>query len=107
MFGLSSTAAGWLGAGLVVTVLGALVRFAGWTFLLAGYDASSAVPEPYVESVAGNSLLRVGLACVAVGALDAIVGTPSFLPAVVTAAILLVVGRMVYRLNTWSPPEAA
>ncbi|WP_240728566.1 class I SAM-dependent methyltransferase [Halobellus limi] len=52
----------WLVAGGHLTVLGALIRFRGWTFLLAGYDETSRVPDDVAQQVAGNTVLRVGIA---------------------------------------------
>ncbi len=107
MFGLPSEALQWLAVGLLLTVLGALIRFRGWTFLVAGYDETSPVPEDVVASVAGNTVLRIGLAAVALGALIALTDVPSYLPLVFAAVIVVAVARLIYRLRTYTPADAA
>ena len=98
----------WLASGLLVGVLGALIKFAGWTWLLAGYsESTSPVPDEVVRDVAGSTVLRVGIAVFAVGAIRSLTDPPSYLSLAVCAAIVLAVGRMLYRLNTWSPSESA
>jgi len=100
---LASKAVEWLVAGGVLTVLGALIRFRGWTFLLAGYDETSRVPDDVVRQVAGNTVLRVGIAVVAFGLVTAVTDPPRVLGVVLASAILVAVLRLVYRLNTWPP----
>mgnify|MGYP006302476195 CR=1 FL=1 len=108
MASIGSLALEWLASGLLVGVLGALIKFAGWTWLLAGYsESTSPVPDDVVRDVAGNTVLRVGIAVFAVGAIRSLVDPPSYLGLVVGVAIALAVGRMLYRLNTWSPAETA
>lgn len=107
MFGLESTAAEWLGVGAVLVVAGALIKFRGWTFLLAGYDETSPVPDDVVADVAGNTVLRIGLAGLALGVVIAVADTPSYLPLVFSAVILLAVARLLYRLHTYTPGDAA
>jgi len=98
----------WLASGLLVGVLGALIKFAGWTWLLAGYsESTSPVPDDVVRDVAGNTVLRVGIAVFAFGVISSLADPPSYLGPVVGAVIVLAVGRLVYRLNTWSPSETA
>lgn len=98
----------WLASGLVVATLGALIRFAGWTWLLAGYsESTSPVPDDVVREVAGNTILRVGIAVFAFGVLASLIEPPTYLATIVGAAIVLAVLRLLYQLNTWSPPQAA
>jgi hypothetical protein len=52
---LASKTVEWLVAGGLLTVLGGLIRFRGWTFLLAGYDETSRIPDDVVQQVAGNT----------------------------------------------------
>lgn len=80
MYGLSSTALQWVGVGALLTVVGALIKFRQWTFLLAGNDKTSPVPDGVVAEIAGNTVLRIGLAGIALGVLIAAVDTPSYLP---------------------------
>lgn len=98
----------WLAAGAVVTTLGALIRFAGWTWLLAGYsESTSPVPDDVVRDVAGNTVLRIGVALLVLGLSAVVWEPPGSLDLIVGAAILLAVGRMLYRLNTWSSEQTA
>ena len=92
----------WLAAGAFVTLLGALVKFAGWTWLVAGYsESTSPVPDDVVREMAGNAVLRVGIAVVVSGSLSAVTDPPRYLGPVVAIAIALEVGRLLYRLNTY------
>ncbi|WP_135534083.1 hypothetical protein [Halostella pelagica] len=105
---LGSLAIEWLASGVFVTVLGALMKFAGWTWLLAGYsESTSPVPDDVVQDMAGNTILRVGIAVFVFGVLASVMEPPSYLGIVVGAVVLLAVVRLLYRLNTWSPPQAA
>jgi len=97
----------WLASGALVTILGALIKFAGWTWLLAGYsESSSSVPDDVVQDMAGNTLLRVGIAIFVFGMLASVMNPPSYLDLVVGAVIVLAVLRLIYRLNT-QPPQTA
>jgi len=108
MLGVGPRALEWLAAGALVTGLGALIRFAGWTWLLAGYsESSSPVPDTVVRDIAGNTLLRVGIALFAFGVLAGLRTLPSYLDLVLGAAIGLAVARLLYRLNTWSPDRTS
>lgn len=70
--------------------------------MLAGYsESTSPIPEDVVQDMAGNTILRI--AVFGVGILASVTDPPSYLSLVVTAAILLAVLRLLYRLNTWSP----
>jgi len=99
----SAPAVEWLAVGGLLTVVGALIRFRGWTFLLAGHDGTSPVPDDVVRDVAGNTVLRVGIAVFTFGVLATWTNPPPYLGALVGAVIVLDVLRLLYRLNTWSP----
>jgi len=103
MIELSSKALEWLAIGCLLTVAGALIKFRGWTFLLAGHDETAPIPESVVQTLAGNTVLRIGIAVSVVGVLESVTTPPSYLGTLVEAAILLEVLRLLYRLNTWSP----
>ena len=106
MFGLAPRTLEWLGAGTLLTLIGVFIKFAGWTWLLAGYDKpTSEVPDDVVRDVAGNTVLRIGIALLLIGILGSVTTLPAYLDLVVGAAILLAVARLLYRLNTWSPSE--
>lgn len=97
----------WLASGASIMLLGSPIKFAGWTWLLAGYsESTSPVPDDVVQDVAGNTILRVGIAVFVFGVLASVTDPPSYLGLMVGAAIVLVVLRLLYRLNTWSPQAA-
>jgi len=107
MSSLDLLAIEWLASGVFVTILGVLVKSAGWTWLLAGYsESTSTVPDDIVQDMAGNTLLRVGITVFVFGVLASVTTLPSYLELVVGAVILLAILRLVYRLNTWSPRTA-
>ncbi|WP_408958896.1 hypothetical protein [Natrinema sp. 74] len=107
MTSLDSIAIEWLASGTLITILGALIKFGGWTWLLTGYnELTSPVPDDVVQNTAGNTVLRVGIAVFVFGMLASMTDPPSSLGHVVEAAIVLAVLRLLYRLNTWSPQAA-
>jgi len=108
MVPLDAVALEWLASGLVVTALGALIKFAGWTWLLAGYsESTSPVPDDVVRDIAGNTILRVGIAVLLIGVVASIIELPPHLDTVIGAVIIVAVLRLLYRLNTWSLSETA
>ena len=108
MLGFGPRALEWLAGGALLTLLGILIKSIGWTWLLAGYDKStSPIPDEIVQDIAGNTLLRVGIALLAIGALTAVTTLPPYLHLVVAVVIVLAVARLIYRLNTWSPSQTA
>jgi len=103
MFGLPPSSVEWLAVGAVLSALGALITFGGWTFLIAGYDESTPVPEDVAATMVGNTVLRLGVALLAVGAVGAVSGVPSFAGPLLAVVIVVAVGRLLYRLNTYDP----
>lgn len=98
----------WLATGALVVVLGGLIRFAGWTWLVAGYSESAAGPsDEVVQDEAGSTILRDGIAIVAVGGLESVGSPPSSLGLVVGVAIVADIARLIYRLNTQHSNETA
>ncbi|WP_121822618.1 hypothetical protein [Halostella salina] len=98
-----SIAVEWLVAGAFVTALGALIRFRNWTFLVAGYDDSTDVPENVVANMVGNMVLRVGIGVSVFGVVASYVDLPTYLALVVEVVIVAEVVRTIYRLNTYAP----
>lgn len=92
----------WLAVGGFLTIAGALIKFRGWTFLLAGYDESASIPDDIVQVVAGNTFLRIGTVVFLFGILNAAMGIPTYLGFVIGGVILLAVLRLIHRLNTYS-----
>lgn len=98
----------WLASGAFVMLLGGLIKFAGWTWLLGGYDESSAeVSDGTVRDMAGNTILRVGVAVFVVGVLATVTDPPSYLTVVVGGVVLVDVARMIFRLNTLPTTQTA
>ncbi|OYR76337.1 hypothetical protein DJ84_22375 [Halorubrum ezzemoulense] len=104
MIALSSGALEWLAVGGLLTIAGVLIKFRGWTFLLAGYDETGEIPDSAVRDIAGNTVLRVCLAVFVFGVLTSVTNPPSYLDVLIGAGIGLAVLGMIFRLNTWSPP---
>jgi hypothetical protein len=72
---------------------------------LAGYsESTSSVPDDVVRDVAGNTVLRIGVVVLVFGVLATVTDPPVYLGLVVGLAVVLAVARLLYRLNTWSPP---
>jgi hypothetical protein len=107
MIDTGSIAVEWLAAGIAVTIAGSLIKFAGWTFLVAGYDESSPVPDDVIADMAGNTVFRIGLAVTVFAVIASVTDMPSYLPLVIEGAILLAVLRLLYRLHTYSPNDTA
>lgn len=103
MIELSGDALEWLAIGTLLTLVGALIRFRGWTFLLAGYDESSSDQDDVVQDIAGNTILRIGIVVFVVGVLQCVISLPPYLPVVVSGLIVLDVVRLIYRINTGLP----
>ncbi|WP_248896257.1 hypothetical protein [Haloplanus halobius] len=59
MFGLPSAALSWLGAGVLLLILGSLIRFREWTVPIAGYDETSPVPAAVAADAVGSTVLRM------------------------------------------------
>jgi hypothetical protein len=106
MIELSADALEWLAVGTLLTIAGALIKFRGWSFLLAGYDETATVPDDVVQNIAGNTILRIGLAVFAFGILVSVTSPPSYFGLLFGAAIVLAVLWMIYRVNTWSSRAA-
>jgi hypothetical protein len=102
MIEFSADALEWLAVGTLLAIAGALIKFRGWTFLLAGYDETAEVPDDVVRDIAGNTIHRIGLAVFAFGVLISVTNPPSYLGLLFGATIVLAVLWMIYRVNTWS-----
>ena len=105
---LDALALEWVASGLLVTVLGALIKFAGWTWVLAGYsESTSPIPDDVVRDMAGNTILRVGIAVFVFGVIASVTEPPYYLELTFGMVIVLAVLRLLYRLNTWSPSQTS
>jgi len=100
---LASGALEWLATGCLLIIAGGLIKFRGWTFLIAGYDETESIPEPVAQDMVGNTILRVGIAVLAFGLLEFVTNTPSYLSTLIGVAIVLDVLRLKYRANTYTP----
>jgi len=103
---LQSIAIEWLAAGGIVTAAGILVKYFQWTFLLAGYDGQSAVPDDVIAEIAGNTIFRVGLALIVFGGLASVTKPPTYLSTIFEVVIAVAVIRMIYKLNTYTPTKS-
>lgn len=106
MFEFGSMAVEWFGVGAFLAALGALIKFRRWTFLVAGYDRSSSVPEDVVADIVGSTVLRIGLAAVALGVVFTLADAPSYVATLFGVIVAFAVARLLYRLRTYSPSDA-
>lgn len=91
--------------GVVVVIVGYLIRFREWTFLIAGYDRTSVVPPEVAADVVGSTVLRIGVVTIAFGVAIAAGGGSRLLEVVFAAVVVVAVARIVYRLHTYTPDE--
>jgi hypothetical protein len=96
-----------LAIGGALVVVGYLIAFRGWTFLIAGFDRTSAADPDAVGDVVGKGVIRIGIAVAVVGGATATGYVPDEANLILTAAILLVVARMLYRVNVVLPRQRA
>jgi hypothetical protein len=61
-----------LGSGLLVAAVGALIRYAGWVELVAGYDPERVTDEEGLAEFVGRNVLAVGVLTVLLGAVEAV-----------------------------------
>ncbi|QLH76213.1 DUF3784 domain-containing protein [Halosimplex rubrum] len=92
--------------GGALAAVGYLIAVRGWTFLVAGFDRTSAADPEAVGDIVGNAVIRVGVALAVVGALAAAGRAPDLLYTALAAVILLVVARTLYRVNVVVPRQS-
>ena len=85
--------------GLGVLVLGSLIKFRGWTFLLAGYDPNAVTDEAALADLAGGTVIRIGLAVVVFGIVTAVGVTSPLLDTIFALVVLVAAVRLVYRVR--------
>jgi hypothetical protein len=107
MFDSTSVAVEWFAVGALLVALGALIKFRQWTFLIAGYDRTSSVPEEVAADLVGNTVLRIGVAAGVIGAFVTFTSAPSYLGTIFEVVVLVAVARLLYRLHTYTPNGAA
>ncbi|WP_276255518.1 hypothetical protein [Halomontanus rarus] len=90
-------------AGVGIVVLGYLIKYREWTFLIAGYDASSKVPQSVAANIVGNLAIRVGVATSVFGVVAAVASIPEAIVFAFVAIIALGATREIYRLQTYQP----
>jgi hypothetical protein len=88
--------------GFGILILGSLVKYQGWTFLLAGHNPSNVTDEEAIADLAGGTLLGISLVIIVFGGLVATGFTPPILETVVTVVILIAVAQYVYRARTYA-----
>lgn len=89
--------------GIVTLLLGYLIKYQEWTFLIAGYDDSSRVPKHVAADIVENFAIRVGIAVASFGAIVAVASVPEAIILACVAIIVLGTPRVIYRLHTLSP----
>lgn len=100
MIELSSAAIEWISGGVLIALAGWLIKYRGWTFLVAGYDTTSSVSEEVIGDIVGTTVLRVGIATAALGVLMTGTPLPATLRTLFGVLVLLAVFRMLYRIRT-------
>lgn len=88
--------------GIGVLVLGYLIKFRGWTFLLAGYDPSAVTEEEALADLAGGTILRIGLAVIVFGGISAAGLTTPIIEGVFAIVIILAVAQLIYRSRAYT-----
>jgi hypothetical protein len=86
--------------GVGILILGYLVKYREWTFLLAGHTPSNVTDEEALADLAGETLLGISFVIIGFGGLVATGFTTPFLETVVTVVILIAVAQYVYRART-------
>lgn len=93
-------------AGFGIALLGYLIKYREWTFLIAGYDASTEVPKSVAASIVGNLAIRVGIATMLFGVFAAVTSIPQAIAFAFSVLILVAVARAIYRLQTYQAAPA-
>lgn len=93
-------------AGFAILILGYLIKYQEWTFLIAGYDASTEVPKSLAANIVGNLAIRVGVATMLFGVFAAVTSIPQAVAFAFAALIFLTVARAIYRLQTYQASPA-
>lgn len=96
---------GWFAVGGLFLVLAYLIKVREWTFLIAGYDETVNIPRGLAANVVGNFILRVGIAAVVIGVVGTVMEI-SNLGLIFAAVVIIDLIRVIYRLNTYVPPES-
>ncbi|AHG02271.1 hypothetical protein HALLA_20430 (plasmid) [Halostagnicola larsenii XH-48] len=93
-------------AGLGIFILGYVIKYREWSFLIAGYDASTEVSKSVAASVVGNLAIRVGIATMLFGVFAAGSSIPEAVAFAFAAFVLLAAARAIYRLQTYQTAPA-
>lgn len=88
--------------GIGILVAGYLIKFRGWTFLLAGYDPNAVTDEEALADLAGETILHIGLAVIAFGGAVAAELTRPVVEGIFAVAILIAAGRLIYRARAYT-----
>lgn len=87
-----------VGVGLLV--LGSLIRFRQWTFLIAEYNESTDIPRAVAATLVGNFFLRVGIVALVFGYVLTQAYASPWLAPLFGILVTLDTGRLVYRFST-------
>jgi hypothetical protein len=88
--------------GVGILILGYLIKFRGWTFLLAGYDPDAITDEDAVADLAGGTIMRISIAVIVFGAITATGTTTPVLETIFGVVILVAVARLIYRMRKYA-----
>lgn len=88
--------------GVGVLFLGYLIKFRGWTFLLAGYDPNTVTDEDALADLAGGTLLRISIVIIVFGGLTAAGLTAPILEPIIAVVIIIAVLRLIYRSRRYT-----
>lgn len=91
--------------GAICVVLGLCMAAFNWTFLIAGYDDLD-IPKTVAGRMVGSSLLAIGALTVGYGVILTEYAPPDWVGLMLTAVVLAVTGRLIYRLNTYEPTDS-
>lgn len=88
-------------AGIAILIAGYLIKFQGWTFLLAGHNPDNVSDEDALADLAGGTVLRVGIVVLILGGLIATGLATPILKIVVGIAVVIMIARYIYRAREY------
>lgn len=79
-----------------------LIKFRGWTFLLAGHNSNNVTDEGAVADLGGKTMFLVGIITLVYGGLTIIGRSPPLVESLVAIVTLFVVRQYVYRVRRYA-----
>lgn len=93
--------------GFALLALGLPIKFGQWTFLIAGYDESAAVPNSVIADLVGNFLLQVALVTLGFGYYLTQNSPDSWVALLFVVLVALGIWRLMYRLHSYETASRA